>query len=283
MAFSLQDKLALMMTSAGSHRKLAAFIGAGVSHQKIGNWLTIGQTTPQGDPSRVRPPKDPEVLAAIDAAFEVHKDVAKAQARVERIPYLRSAPVYATRRVYSDGNIGQMIDVQSTHRLSNKLRALVITAAHETKPGFFHSATVQSTVARVPYWWRTEQRIKLERAKREGPQYHMRDNLAPSDEEDVNYSNGRVKLQRINTKSTPMPEGFPASFIIEDIESKLTVRHTPAIGDPGTALATKMSFQTVGAADTYGAKHEDTRRDERYRKASARRKAKERAEIKARG
>ncbi len=282
MAFSVQDKLALMMTSALSQRSLASFIG-GVTHQQIGRWLSIGQTTTTGEPSRVRAPTDPELLARIDAAFEIHKDVSRAQARVDRIPYLRSAPVYATRRVYRDGNIGQMIDVQSTHRLSNKLRALVITAAHETKPGFFQSATVQSTVARVPYWWRTEQRLNITRPRREPSQYVARAKLAPSGEDDVDYTNGRVKLQRINTKSTQMVDGIPASFFIEDIESKLTVRHLPAIGDPGTALATKISFQTAGAADTYGVKHEDARREEGYRKADARRKAKQRAQIKARG
>lgn len=276
MAFSLQDKLALMMTSAGSQRQLAAFVG-GVSHQQIGRWLTIGQTTPQGEPSRVRPPTDPEILDAIDTAFELHVQVCRDQAQADHIPFSISAPVYATRRIYSDGAIGQMVDIRSTHRLSDELRAQVIRSAHDTRPDFYYAVTVQSLVAQVPYWWYTENRLDFSKIRRTEEMVCYRDHLMPSNEEDDEYSAGRVKLQKINTKVSAMSSIVPASFVIAEVENKLQVRHAPAIGDEGTALATKISFQTNSDRDTYGVK----RAGERRKRIDAERKRRQRAAIKA--
>lgn len=265
--FSFQDQLALMMTSAGSQRRLASFIG--VTHQQVGRWLTIGQTLPSGDPSRVRVPTDPDIRAAVDAAFAIHVDAARAQARADHFPFLPDAPVFAYRGEYKDGRPGQRIYIDHAHRMSNDLRARTVIAAHGTE--FYYAVSARSTVARVPYWWLAEARIESEGIRRDprnedGQRMLLaRDRLMPSDEDDDEYqdahdNNEKVALEKINTPLTWLNPAFPGSAWADDLERKLQTRHAVAVGDKGTELASTLIFQTNSKADKYGVSHDAERR-----------------------
>lgn len=269
--FTVQEKLALMMTSAGSQRRLAGFLG--VTHQQIGRWLSIGQTTPSGEPSRVREPTDPDIRAAIDQGFVMHADASRAQALVDRIPFAADVPVYARRLTYEDGRPGQRVVIEHLHRISDALRDRIV--ASQGKTGFYGAVSARSTVRQVPYWFNTENQIDTRRIRRDANMQAMRERLTPELDED----DGELidRLQRINTVPTPL-SGFPVGASLDDLNRKLATRHAPAVGDKGTSLADELLFQTSTKRDRYGAEHAQERRRERAREQS--RKARRRAAAK---
>lgn len=88
---SLADKLALIYTSAGSQRQLASAVG--VSHQTIGRILHAqfeGRSIAAYE-------KRADLVHAIDAAFDLHKDLVRTVARKHQIPHSEEVPVYAER------------------------------------------------------------------------------------------------------------------------------------------------------------------------------------------
>lgn len=109
--FTRQQKLALAMTSAGSQRALARQLG--VSHQQVGRWLR------EGDPLHIdadgsmpmnkngtlkRFGGAPDWIAdQLDYVFDIHREITKEQAKVDRVPYNATVPVYTERRYLSGG------------------------------------------------------------------------------------------------------------------------------------------------------------------------------------
>lgn len=135
MKLTPQDKLALALTSFGSQRKLADFIG--VSHQKLGRWLREGQI----DGVKAIPR---EASAAIDLAFTVHRDIAKQTARAQGLPFDPKAPVYLERKPRRDGQMGDRVFAEHTHFIRSGLRQEVIWSAQQSRK--FLSVSVRSTV-----------------------------------------------------------------------------------------------------------------------------------------
>lgn len=127
MPLSSQDKLALALTSAGSMRNLAKLVG--VTHQKIGRWLREGQ--PNGARSI---PKD--ATAAINVAFEFHKDVTKQQSKVDRTFYLPDTPVFLERPKLRSGKPGERLAVNNTEYISQKLRDQIFRSLKKTQQLF---------------------------------------------------------------------------------------------------------------------------------------------------
>lgn len=91
MKLSIADQLALIYTSAGSQRKIADFTG--LSHQTIGRILHAQAS----GRSLAAYEKRPDLVAAIDAAFDLHKDLTRRVARQHALPYDPQAPIYAER------------------------------------------------------------------------------------------------------------------------------------------------------------------------------------------
>ena len=94
MKLSLADKLALIYTSAGSQRRVASFVGDDIlSHQAVGRILhraALGQSI-EGYAKR------PEIVEAVEAAYQIHKDLTRRVARQHALPYDPQAPIYAER------------------------------------------------------------------------------------------------------------------------------------------------------------------------------------------
>jgi hypothetical protein len=128
---TLQDKLALSLTSAGSARKLAAAIG--VSPRAMGRYLKGERDIPD------------ELRGAINQTFSIHKTISLQQAEVLRIPMDAQAPVFVDRpliqveqRGFKLSRTGAMIPtikkarapgqrlfVTNTQHLSTQLRGTV--------------------------------------------------------------------------------------------------------------------------------------------------------------
>ena len=124
MPLSNQDKLALALTSAGSMRNLAKLVG--VTHQKIGRWLREGEPT-----GAKKIPAD--ATGAIDAVFQLHKDVTKDQAKIDRFPYNPQAPVFAERPTLRNGKPGERLAVNNTEYIKPQLRNKIFEDLQKTK------------------------------------------------------------------------------------------------------------------------------------------------------
>lgn len=160
---SYQDKLALMMTSAGSQRALAALIGA--SHQQVGRWLR------EGEPATIDPETGylihsagakkipPGAHIAIDAAFSLHRQVTRDQARADGIPYSSIAPVFIQRGLLRTGQKGDRVFAENTHFIRADLRNEFLATMQQSKR--FYQASVRSIINVRPYFERAaEQELR---------------------------------------------------------------------------------------------------------------------------
>lgn len=252
MALTLQDKLALMMTSAGSQRQLAALVG--VSHQRIGRWLTIGQTLPDGTPSRVQAPTDPGILAAVEQAYAMHADVSRAQAKRDRIPFDANAPVFAQRLAHPDGRPGKRVIIEHTHRMRDELRNKVIARAQKTKR--YYAVSTRSLVNLKRYHKQADARfatgnIEFTRNKRRVLERKMIAEELKDNAQTIKERDG-VYLKPIFTAYTSMDHRFPSELVTGEQDYKLRTRHQAATGEKGTAYADQILFQLDSTTDNQG-------------------------------
>lgn len=153
MTLTPQEKLALALTSAGSQRALAKLVG--VSHQKIGRWLregipaTIDPTTGYLIASAGAKTIPLDALPAINQAFEIHQDIAQAQAKADNLPYDPKTPIYARRINHQDGAVGNRVLVENTQYIRDELRDRVIESTARSKK--YYKVTVRSIVNLYAY------------------------------------------------------------------------------------------------------------------------------------
>lgn len=230
MPLSLQEKLALIYTSAGSQRNIAALVG--ISHQKVGRILKAGQPELGGYPKNSRALEDPGLIAAVDAAFSIHKDVTKAQARRDKIPYDDRMPVFSRRVPHSDGTPGGRVAGEHTHWLSDDMRNRWITRAFKTRK--YAAVSVQSTVSLYDY---------MQQATRRAKDSTTKEALMHKILLDMELRSGR-KLKTVGTPYTPLQfPDYALPVILQDVDDKLRQRHAPAVGAPGTLYANRIMLQ----------------------------------------
>lgn len=159
MTLSLQDKLALALTSAGSQRKLAALVG--VSHQKIGRWLregvpaTIDPTTGYLIKSAGAKFIPPEAAPLIDTAFKIHIALTKDQAKADGIPFNSAFPAFAERKLLKTGKKGDRVVIENTEYINSELRNKIIEKAQKSKK--YLQVSIRSKVNLVRYFQRVAQ------------------------------------------------------------------------------------------------------------------------------
>ena len=151
---TLQDKLALMLTSAGSQRVLARSIG--ISHQKVGRWLR------EGLPATIDPTTGYLIHSAgirqipkafsdvIQAAFNHHITVSRLQAQFDNIPFNSKIPTFdyrgQLRKVDRDGNQikGDRVFTSDTQFISPELRDKIFDFRQAS--GKYLAASIRSVV-----------------------------------------------------------------------------------------------------------------------------------------
>lgn len=135
MPLSLQDKLALAMTSAGSMRNLAALVG--ITHQKLGRWLREESPIPR------------EATKAINLAFKIHADISKEQARADGLPYDPLAPTLIQRPTLKDGTPGERVFIDRTQYINPDLRDQIIGTAQQSRR--FLQVSIRSNINLYSY------------------------------------------------------------------------------------------------------------------------------------
>jgi len=186
----------------------------------------------------------------------MHKDVARAQAKADGIPFDPNVPVFARRMTHKDGRPGGRVAGEFTHWLSNDLRREWIKSAHKTK--FYANVSVQSLVSVYDYLRDANERAIEDADNGEPPTMEALRNRIEL-EQQYKRSRGRMKTAMIGTQYTPLDfPDYAVPMILADVDAKLRRKHEPATGPdrPGTALAARVVLQidtrkkTTGTNDT---------------------------------
>lgn len=238
MPLSLQDKVALIYTSAGSQRRVADLLG--LSHQQVGRILKAGQPELGGYVANSRALKNPTLIDAVEFGFKLHKQVTKAQAKRDGIQYDPNVPIFARNIPHKDGTPSGRVGGEHTHWLRDELRKAWIVNAFNTRQ--YAAVSVQSVVTLYDYMEQARGRAYADRMSGNPPTGEA---LANAIGLQLNLEMGH-KLQLIGTQYTPLQ--FPAQalpLILADIEDKLRRKHAPATGHdrPGTAYASRIVLQ----------------------------------------
>jgi hypothetical protein len=241
---SLQDRVALIYSGAGSQREVARRLG--ISHQRVGRLLKAGSPELGGYALNSRALLNPDLLARVESAFDAHKREAKAQARRDGIPYSADVPIFARNVAHSDGSPGGRVAAEHTHWIRDELRNLWIKKAHATRK--YANVSVQSVVSLYDYIKQGKQRAAQDRAAGNPPPGEA---IGHAIGLQMNFNAGR-RLQTIGTSYTSLQfPDYALPLVFADIDEKLRRKHAPATGDdrPGTKLATRIVLQIDSRAN----------------------------------
>ena len=279
---SLQDRLAVMMTGTVSLRALER--ETGISHQRLGRWLTIGQNAPDGSPSRVKVPTDKAALDAIDAAFLRFTAASKAYAKSAQLPFDDALPVFARRVTLKDGSLGDRVVIGNTHRLRDDLRSAAIANAHISAKYF--AVSVRSIINVFEYpamrhphppMGSIQEKYKAEfDLTKQAAREQLAEDLGVDEDELDDYIDDEV-IKPIYPKPVFIPKvslnpKFSTRSIVSEVNARLRVRHESATGDPGTAFADEIVFQIDPEKDTISKAYLKRKSDEARTRKLARAK-----------
>lgn len=234
---TLQEELALIMTSAGSMRNAAALVG--VTHQKMGRWLR------EGEPSGVKEiPNDSATRAAIHLAFKIHSQISREQGLVDQTPFFPNVPVYTERKLLKTGLIGDRVISGNAEFIRQSLRERWV--AETVKSKRFYKVNIRSKINLKQY----AQRIADEELA-SGRRYGItRRRLAKAifdnfnDEHKIEDS---ITPFPLFTKSENTMPGTEPRRVVKGVEMQLAQKHSPATGDKGTRFAYEYLTQLIPA------------------------------------
>lgn len=244
MALTLQEKLALSLTSWGSLNALAGAVG--VSPRTVTRWLKEGQP----DGVKAIPAAARQV---VDQVFSIHKDVTRDQARAHGVPYNAARPVFMERRPMRTGELGDRVFVDRTEYIERPLRMEIMRDAQQTRR--FVSASVQSEVDLYQYFQndeasnattKTGMRFVVDRTPKARAKTALRSFVAKEKRD-----KGRIVdvAQPFNLYTRYADISFlrdPDDMRgVVDIEEQLRRKHEPAVGQPGNVLANKYLYQLL--------------------------------------
>ena len=247
MSLTTQEKLALMMTSAGSQRNLAALVG--VSHQRIGRWLA----GPNVDPDTgaiTNEPRDPAILDAINQAFSIHRDVARQQSRIDRLPFNPALPVFMERMPFSDGRPGERVIAKHTQYITPFTRERVMIDAGQSKA--FINVSLRSIVDLRKYNDRANAFAASDKARgvfrtQKQDEWRGAIRMALSDGivQRPMYTQKEDFFRFVLTKGeVAQVRSIKGEVVAGRLDAKLRNKHEPATGSKGTTVADEYLFQT---------------------------------------
>ena len=234
-SLTLQDKLALAYTSAGSMRKLAAALG--VTHQKVGRWLR------EGDPGGAKS-IPPDAAKAIGKVFATHVATTKQTAKEQGLPFRAALPIYVERKPMQTGELGDRVFSEHTQFLKRATLDRVVKQAHKSKRYAHVSAR---SVVDIQSYARREARAQLERRRKEGrtsalTPTELARSIAAKFETKLSST---PTLKPIFTQYTPIFPGSDLPSALDEFDAKLRTKHEPATGASGTRLADQLLFQLM--------------------------------------
>lgn len=235
MRLTIQEQVALLYTSQGSQRGVAALLG--ISHQKVGRILKAGYPELGGYAANSRVLSSPALIETVAAGLSVHIDLCRRIARKHGLPFNSKLPLLAARMPLRTGELGDRVVVFNTHWISDRVRDAWLTAMQRS--GKFISVSVRSVVDLRAYNRQADQRFKESRKR------------FRSEQQSENKRSIKNKIDEGQFKSaifTPYTDMRPGIYIedtIARITEALQKRHEPATGSAGTSLADQYLLQVA--------------------------------------
>lgn len=232
------------MTSYGSQSALARDIG--VHRRTLDRWLKEGEAGGvRGIPDYAR--------GAIDTVFEVHRDVVRAQAMADGIPYNYYRPIYLERKALRTGKPGDRVIGDHTQFIRSELRQEIMTDQQRSQR--YISASVRSKIDLNRYF-------RLDAEGNVKDKYLKRTRKTPAQTAASNLqafvNRERAEKGRVIVKAEPFPLYTRYEDIsplrkksdtrgVRGIEEQLRQKHEPATGQPGTVSADQYLLQLLPA------------------------------------
>lgn len=272
MAFVLtqQDKLAIMLTGAGSQRRLAAQLG--ISHQKLGRWLRVGQP-------RVIDPETGEILrqagakeipndaatrSAIANTWSLHKKFVKHYAREHGLPFDDRIPVFIYRKPLTKGKqagmLGDRVYAEHTEFIRPEVRLNFLGLMQQSKQ--FYVASIRSTVNIFSYAGSTKEPNPYATESVRQRRY-LKDSLFISGEDTIEHGGTTIPLYTKYEAIAPFTE---LKRSVLGIEKKLRAHEPHA-----QHLADQYLFQLIPATNQHEATSKKTSKRPAKRKPSNKR------------
>lgn len=239
MNLSIQDAVALLYTDSGSQRAIARSMG--ITHQKVGRLLRVGQDGGYKTTSRVL--ADPGLIGSVNRALVDHSKRVEAVAKLHGLPYDYRYPVMLQRMPFADpwraGVLGDRVNAKHTHWLSNDLRRAWLSAMYRS--GRFYTVSGGSIVDFARYTKSADLRFKGRTWARTPAQKQSKLNIALKMSLDI--AQGLIQTPYVGFDKNK--NGLPASVRIDDLMDRMNAKHNSATGEdmPGTAFATRFLFQ----------------------------------------
>ena len=242
MALTLQDKLALALTSWGSAAAMAAAVG--VSPRTMKRWLR------EGDEGGVKSIPD-RAASSIQTLYFTHRDVTRDQARADGIPWNFHRPIFLERKALRDGSPGARVIGDHTQFIKRDLRMQIM--ADQQRSQRYIAASVRSKIDLSRYF-------RLDAEGNVKQKYSFGKTPAQAAAQNLKSFAAKEKRERgrIIDKSKPFPlftryENISPQRDIDDmrgvigIEKQMRSKHEPATGEPGTVAADQYLFQLMPA------------------------------------
>lgn len=244
MALTLQDKLALALTSWGSPAVMAAAIG--VSPRTMKRWLNEGYDNGvKSIPAYAAP--------SIQALYASHRDVTRDQAHADNIPWNFHRPIFLERKTLRDGSPGARVVGEHTQYIKRDLRMQIM--ADQQRSQRYLAASVRSKIDLTRYF-------RLDAEGNVKQKYSF--GKTPAQAAAMNLKSFAAKEKRergrVIDKVRPFPlftryENISPQRDIDDmrgvigIEKQMRSKHEPATGEPGTVAADQFLFQLMPAQE----------------------------------
>lgn len=246
MALTLQDKLALALTSWGSPSAMAAAVG--VSARTLNRWLREGY---EGGVRRI----PDHAAAAIQSLYLIHRDIVRDQARSDGIPFSFHRPIFLERKTLQNGRPGDRVAGEHTQYIKRELRMQIM--ADQQRSQRYLAASVRSKIDLTRYF-------RLDAEGEVKQKYSFGKTPAQAAAQNLKAFAAKEKRERgrIIDKAQPFPlytryENISPQRDVDDmrgvigIEKQMRSKHEPATGEPGTVAADQYLFQLLPAQDAH--------------------------------
>ncbi len=216
---TLQTQLALAVTTAGSQRNLAKLLG--ITHQKLGRWLR------EGEPKGIKQ-IPAEAAPIVNAVYDIHKNIAKEQSKIDRLPFDPKNPVFWQRPLLRNGQPGERIFATNTQYIRPEIRNQIFSKIQKT--GQSISVSVRSTVDLYSYLKAPSatpstltRAFKIRGAK----DNQGRTTLLESYKRREQETPGKGYIAPVYTTMTDFRKQADPELSLNDLNFKLTQKHEP--------------------------------------------------------
>jgi hypothetical protein len=175
--------------------------------------------------------------------FRLHKDVTKAQANADRLPFDPKLPIYAQRPTLRNGKPGERLLIDNTQYLKPETRNRVFESLHDTKQ--VNAISVRSVVSIRSYLGLPEnasnkqvmRAFKIRGAK----DTQGRKTLIQGFADQAQRVGGSVANMSVLTRMTDFSPRADIGLSLSDINAKIRQKHEPHSNKP----ADQFLVQTI--------------------------------------